>query len=224
MAGNCKALGKAQLGGNAPVGLLNLGVVALKQLQKAGLRARGALGAQKRHMSQPVLQLRQIQQQILNPQAGPLAHGGGLGRLKMGEAKGWQIPIFFRKIVQAANHIQQFGFQQAQRVPHNDYVGVIAHIAAGCAQVNNAAGRGTAIAICMHMGHHIMAQLFLISGGGGVVNILRVRFQLRQLFVSNRQAQLLLGFRQHNPQLAPGAEFVVRREDELHFLAGVAAG
>ena len=44
---------------------------------------------------------------------------------------GWQIPIFFRKIGQAANHIQQFGFQQAQRVPHNDYVGVIAHIAAG---------------------------------------------------------------------------------------------
>ena len=40
-----------------------------------------------------MLDLLQVEQQVLDPQAGALADGGGLGRLEVGEAERGQVPV-----------------------------------------------------------------------------------------------------------------------------------
>ena len=160
----------------------------------------------------------------MQPKRSALAHRGRLRRLKMGKGQRGQILIFFSKIRQPLNHIQQLAMQQAQSVAHDDNVRIIANITAGSAQMNNAFGGRAAIAIGMNMRHHVMTQLFLISRRRRIINILGVSAQFRQLRIGYRQAKFLLGFRQHNPEPPPGAELVVRREDKLHLLAGITAG
>ena len=62
-------------------------MIAAEQGQEAGLRAGGALDAAEAQRRQAVFDLVQVQHEIVAPQAGALAHGGELRRLKMGEAE-----------------------------------------------------------------------------------------------------------------------------------------
>ena len=87
LAGDRVDVVEAHLAGDQPVELADLVVVAAEQGEEAGLRAGRALGAAEAQGRQAVLDLVQVEQEIVAPQAGPLADGGQLGRLEVREAQ-----------------------------------------------------------------------------------------------------------------------------------------
>ena len=199
-------------------------VVALEQLKKAGLGACGALGAQQPRPGQAVFHLVQVHQEFLSPQGGALAHGGGLGGLEVGESQGGQIGVFPGELAQQSDGVDQLFAHQPQGVVQDDKVGVIPHVAAGGAQVDDALGVRALLAVGVDVGHHVVAHFLFPGGGHVVVDIVRMRLQLSNLFVGDGQPQLLLGLGQRDPQPAPGAELIVGRKQILHLLAGIAGG
>ena len=80
---------------------------------------------------------------------------------------------------------------------------------------------GALQAVGVDVAHHVMAHQFFARDGIFVVDVVLVRFQLGDLLVGDGKALLLLGLGQRDPQLAPGAELVVVREDILHLVRGV---
>ena len=69
---------------------LDLRVVAAEKLQKAGLRAGGPLHAEELQLVEAMLDLGEVEDQARSPQAGPLADGRELRRLKVGVAEAGQ--------------------------------------------------------------------------------------------------------------------------------------
>ena len=76
--------------------------------------------------------------------------------------------------------------------------------------------------ISVHMGHHIVAHQTLPLLCHIVINVIGMLLQLVDLLIGNGQSQLLLRLRKGDPELSPGAEFLVRRKDILHLPAGIA--
>ena len=66
-----------------------------------------------------------------------------------------------------------------------------------------------------------MAHLTFPLGCNLIVDIVDILPHLRDLFVRNGKAELLLRLRQRHPQLAPRAEFAVVRKQVLHLFACV---
>ena len=64
LSGNREAVMEAHLFRDPPVRLAALLMIAVKQLQKAGLGSRRSLGAQKLHRTDHMIQILQIQAQI----------------------------------------------------------------------------------------------------------------------------------------------------------------
>ena len=137
LAADGEALRKAEFSGNAAVHLVDLLLVAVKQLHKAGLGAGGAPAAQEFHSRQQVIQLLQIGQEVLHPQRGPLAHRDGLGGLIVGVAQRGDGGILLSKGRQIGQHRQQLTTQVFQAVPVQNQVGVVGDVAAGSAQMED---------------------------------------------------------------------------------------
>ena len=76
-------------------------------------------------------------------------------------------------------------------------------------------------AVSVDVGHHVMAHFLLPGLRHIIIDIVLMAFQLVNLLLGDGQSQLLLCLSQSNPQLSPGPEFFVRREDILHLPAGV---
>ena len=66
--------------------------------------------------------------------------------------------------------------------------------------------------------HHIMADLFLFSPFGFVVDIRDMGFKFRDLLGSHRQAQFRLGAGEFDPQPAPGLIAFICGKKLLHLL------
>ena len=171
-----------------------------------------------------MVQLLQVHHQFVGPERGPLAHGGQLRRLEVGKAQGGKIAVLHGKLGKAVNEVDQLLLQQEQALPHQDHIGVVPHVAAGGAQVDNGHRAGAEVAIGMDMGHDVVPQLPLIPGRGGVVDFILVRLHLVDLGLCDGQPQLHLCPGQRDPQPPPSGELLIRRENIEHFRAGVAAG
>ena len=141
----------------------------------------------------------------------------------MGVAQTGQILVLQRELRQAAHDLDQLGADQLHRVAQHQDVGVVGDVAAGRAQVDDALGIGAHVAVGVHVGHHVVAHALLVAAGRVVVDVVDVRLQLVHLRLGDGQAQLHLGLRQRHPQLAPGGELAVGREDVLHLFGCVAA-
>ena len=142
----------------------------------------------------------------------------------MGVGQSGQGRIALGKICQQLHGAQQLFVQKRQRVAHDKKVGVVAHIAAGGPQVNDALRAWALQAIGVHMAHHIVAALRLAAHGVLVVHIIDMGLQLGYLPVGDGKALGLLGLGQGHPQPAPGAELVLFRKQVLHLAAGIAGG
>ena len=92
---------KTHLAGDERVELTNFGMIAVKECEKTGLRAGRALGAAEAQCCQTVFDLVQIEQEIVAPETGALAHGGQLRWLEMRKAEGRQIAPAFGEASQA---------------------------------------------------------------------------------------------------------------------------
>ena len=215
---------KAHLLGDLPLQLLHLLVVALEQLQERRLGSGGALGAQQLQGGDAILHLVQVHEQLVHPQGGPLAHGDQLGSLEVGKAQGGHGLILPGELGQAVDNPHQLVLHQLQALPHEDHVGVVAHIAAGGTQVDDGHGLGAQLAIGVDMGHHVVAQLLLPLGGLGIVDVGEMGLQFIHLLLGHGQTQLHLRPGQGHPQPPPGGELLVRGEQIQHLVAGIAGG
>ncbi len=77
-------------------------------------------------------------------------------------------------------------------------------------------------AVGVDVGHDVMADDLLARLRVLVVDILRMALKLFDLLVGNREAELLLGLREGDPEPAPGLKLRVRRKYRLHLAACVA--
>ena len=224
LAGHRKAAAVSHLFRDAPVERAAFFVVPLKQLEERRLGAGGALGAEQLRLRQAVAHLLEIHQKFLDPQRRALADGGRLRGLEVGEREGGEILVFLRKTAQLRDGVDQLFLHQPHRVVEDNQVGVVADIAARRPQMDDTAGVRALLAIGIDMRHHIVADFLFPLRGDFIVNVLRMGLQLRDLLVGNRQAELLLGLRERDPQLPPGAELIVGGEQVLHLPAGIARG
>ena len=224
LAGDGEALVISHLLGDFFVQLAALLVVPFKQFQEAGLGAGGAFAAQEFCLGELVLHILQIHQQVLDPQGGPFAHGGGLSRLEVGESQGGQVLIGLGKVGQHPDDTHNLVANELEGFGHDDDVRIVPHVAGGGAPVDDARSLGALLAIGVHMAHHIVADHLFPLLGHFVVDVVGVLLQLCNLLICNGQPQLLLRLSQSNPKLPPGAELHVRGKKVFHFLVRVAGG
>ena len=165
--------------------------------------------------------LLQIGFQVLQPQGGALANGDRLRRLIVGITQRGQILILLREAAQTLHRAQQFTAQVFQAVPVDDQVGVIGHIAARGAQVNNArSGRGS-LAVGIDVRHYVVADFLFPGLHAVIVDIRDMRSQLVHLRLRHRQAQFHFRFCQRHPQPPPGLIPGVSREQLQHILTRI---
>lgn len=140
----------------------------------------------------------------------------------MGKRKGGKILVFVSKPAELCNDVDQLFLHQPHRIVENNQIGIVTDVAACRPQMDDAAGTRTLLAVGIDVRHHIVADFLFALCGDFIVDILRMRLQLCDLFVGDGQAELLFGFGKCNPQLPPGAELVVGGEQVLHLAAGIA--
>ena len=107
---------KAKLRGNLPVHFVDLRRIAVKKLDKAGLRAGRAAAAEEAERAQRVLYLLEIKHQILQPQRRALTDGRQLRGLIMRVGEGGHGGIAVGKIAQVPHGGLQLFFQIPQRL------------------------------------------------------------------------------------------------------------
>ena len=169
------------------------------------------------------IKLLQIHHQILHPKRCALAERGRLGGLEMGVGKSGQCAVFLCKCRKRFNGMQQKKADAQKRLPLQNDIGVIADIAAGCAQMNDRLRQGAGIAVGVNVRHHIMADGCFIGGCLCIVDIIDMRTHLFDLRIGDRQSELLLAFRQGDPQAPPGGKLAVVGENLLHLPACVSS-
>ena len=224
LAADVKEPREAEAVPQAPVQLLDLFPVALKELQEAGLAPRGAPAAQEGNMGQDEIQLLQIRRQILQPEGGALSDGDRLGRLIMGVAEGGEGLVFVCEGGQIRHDAQQLPAEIPQGVPIEDQIRVIGHVAAGGPQMNDAGGFRRRQAVGVDVGHNVMAD-FLFPGRGGVkIDVVNFPLQGRHLALRHGQPQLAFRPGQLRPQAAPGPDAGAGGEERKHIGGGVAGG
>ena len=121
-------------------------------------------------------------------------------------------------------HTDELLAHQLEGVAHNDDVGVVAHIAAGDTQMDDALGMGALQAVSIDVAHDVVADQLLAGSGLLIVDVILVGLQLGDLLVGDVQALALFGLGQCDPQPPPGAELLVVGEEKLHLVRGVAGG
>ena len=224
LAADGHALGKAHLLCHQAIQLAHLRLVPFEQLHKAGLGAGGALDSPQAQGVQLKFQVFQVHHQLIHPQRGPLANGGQLGGLEVGVAQAGQILVLPGKSGKVPQHLDDLPGHQGHGVPEDEDIGVVPHIAGGGAQVDNGLGVGTLLAIGVDVAHHVVAHQLLPGFRHVVVDVVGMGLQLVDLLLGDRKAQLPLRLGQGDPELPPGAEFMVLREQILHLTAGIAGG
>ena len=116
---------------------------------------------------QHVVQVLQVQQQVLDPEGGPLAHGGGLGRLEVGEAQaGLVLPLGGEAAPGRRSTSSRRRAQQPQGLAADEQVAVVGDEAAGGPQVDDGPGGGRLVAPGVDGGHDVVAQAGLMAGDG----------------------------------------------------------
>ena len=204
--------------------MADLPAVAAQQLHEASLRTGGALAAQQRKRGDAVLDFLKIHVKLVEPQGRTLTHGGQLRRLQMRVGQSRQVLVPLSEAREQVHDVEDLAPDDFKALLHDDHVGIVAHVAAGGPQMDDAARLGALQAVGIDMAHHVMAALALAALGVVVVDVVLVSLQLGDLLVGDGQALLLLSPRQGDPQPPPGAELVVLGKDELHLRACVPGG
>ena len=172
-----------------------------------------------------MVDLVEVHHQLVGPQSGTLAHGGGLGGLAVGVGHAGHILVLLGKLGQFCQHADELLAHQLKALTHHDDVGVVADVAAGGAQMDDACCLGALLAVGVDMAHNVVAHQLLPLDGDLIVDVVHMSFQLgHHLGGDIGQALLHLGPGQGHPQAAPGAELVVVREDVLHLIGGISGG
>jgi hypothetical protein len=205
LAGHRKRSREPHFSGDGLIEKAHLLVVAIEQIEKARLRASRSFHATEGKRPHPILEIPEIENKILHPQGRALADRGRLRRLKMRVSQGWLVTPFFGERGEGSEDIADASAQETERASHQDQIGVVRDIGAGRSEVNEALGCWRGIGECMNVGHHVVTEPLLISGDRLEVDLVQRPAHLRDGGFGNLDAELLLSFRQRQPETAPQA-------------------
>ena len=163
LAGDGVGLVEAHLLGDELLELPHLVVIAVEELQEAGLRAGRAFDAARLERGDAVLDFGQVERQVVRPQARPPADGRRLGRLQVREAERRQVAVLLGKVGERVDHRRQPPGDHLQRFADQDQVGVVGDVAARGAEMDDRPGRGALVAVGVDVGHHVVPQLALVA-------------------------------------------------------------
>ncbi len=111
---------------------------------------------------------------------------------------------------------------QLESLAVQDQVGVVRHVGAGRAQVDDPFGGGRVLAEEVHVRHDVVTETLLQRGCPLEVERVELRAHLGERFLRDVEAELRLGFGEREPETAPDAEPTSRGEDRLHLPRRVA--
>ena len=128
----------------------------------------------------------------------------------MGVGHAGHILVLLGEVCQLCQHTHQLFAHQLKALPHHDDIGVIAHIAAGGTQMDDACCLGALLAVSVDVAHDVVAHQLFPLDGHFVVDIVHMSFQLGYHVRGDvGQALIHFGTSQRHPQPPPCAELVV---------------
>src|SRR5438105_3239830 len=115
-------------------------MVAAEEREEARLGAGGPLDSPKPEGLKTVLDLVQVEDEVVTPEAGPFPHSHELGRLKVRETQRRQIAPLVGEAPQSVDDADQTIAKQTETIPHEQEIGVVGDVAAGRTQMNDVSG------------------------------------------------------------------------------------
>ena len=199
-------------------------MVAVEEFEEARLGAGGSLDAAERDALDLLFDPLEVEQKVLEIETEPLADGGELRRLEVGEAEGGQRLVGVAEGGELAHQPEQFAADDLQSFAHLDELGVVGDEAAGGAEVDDRHRFRTKLAEDVNVAHDVVAQFALFGGDLVEVDVVEVLFHCGDLGVGDGQPELLLALREHEPEPPPGGVFELRAPEIAHLLACVTVG
>ena len=199
-------------------------MVAVEEFEEARLGAGGSLDAAERDALDLLFDPLEVEQEVLEIETEPLADGGELRRLEVGEAEGGQRLVGVAKGGELAHQPEQFAADDFQSFAHLDELGVVGDEAAGGAEVDDRHRFRTELAEDVNVAHDVVAQFALFGGDLVEVDVVEVLFHCGDLGVGDGQPELLLALREHEPEPPPSGVFELRTPEIAHLLACVTVG
>ena len=201
---------------------VDLAAVPLEQFEEGRLGPRRPPRASEAEFRPHCLHLLEIEEQILEPQAGALPDRHGLGRLQVRVAERGHAGLRAGEGGQVIDRAQQPLAHDLQALEVLDQAVVVAHEGARRAEMDVLAGLGRDLAEMMHVRHDVVPQFALDLGDPVEVDLLARRVHGHDRRVGNVDAErpLLLG--EGDPQVAPDERLHARGEDRRHVARGVA--
>lgn len=127
----------------------------------------------------------------------------------MGVSESGQALVLLRKIRRLFNGGKQQGAYLQERLFHLYYVGVVADVTAGRAEMNDGFRLGARLAESEDVRHNVVPHFLFAFGGICVIDVGDVRFHFRNLLLRNRDAKLLFGLGERNPEFSPRGELEI---------------
>ena len=189
--------------------LAALRMIAVEQLEEGRLGAGGTLGAEKLQGAEYILEILEVEHELVQPQGCTLTDRRRLCRLEVGVRKRRHILILHRELTELVDDIDELLMYELETLPHDDDIGVVADIAGGRTEVNDALRVRALYAVCVHMAHDIVTHFLLTCLRNLVVDLILMCLQLIDLLLRDVEAQLMLRLCQCDPELSPGPELVV---------------
>ena len=123
---------------------------------------------------------------------------------------------------QAGQHGHQPIADQRETFAHQQQVGVVGHVTAGGAEMDDRTSVWAAIAERMHVGHDIVPQFAFVALGGRKVDVIDRGPHLRNLRLTDIEPQFRFGLGQRYPQSAPSTELALIAPEFRHGGGGIA--
>ena len=118
-----------------------------------------------------MLDFGEVECEVIGPEAGAAADGGGLSGLQVRVAEGGEVAIFFGEVGQREDDRGEASGDHAEGFADENEVGVVGDVAAGGAEMDDRASGGAGVAIGVDVGHHVVAELAFVFGGGVEVDV-----------------------------------------------------
>ena len=168
--------------------------------------------------------LLQVEQQVVNPEADPLADRGGLCGLEVGAAEADEGLCLEGLGGQPLDHGRQAGGHEIERLADEHEVGVVGDEGARGPEVDDRTGSRTVIGEGVEMSKHVVPHPALVVGRPGKVDRVEVSPHFGELLRRDGQAQFGLALGEGQPDPPPERVAVVVAPQPRHLGGGVAGG
>ena len=189
--------------------LAALRMITVEELEEGRLGAGGTLRSEKLQGAEYILEILEVEHELVQPQGRTLADGCRLCRLEVGIRKCRHILILHRELAELVDDIDELLMHELEALPHDDDIRVVADIAGGRTEVDDALRIRALYAVCVHMAHNIVTHFLLTCLCHLIIDLILMCLQLIDLLLCDVETQLMLRLCQCDPELSPGTELVV---------------